>query len=129
MQQAEVVFDQGEERPNAVCVFGGLLEVGAVGGVGLDAALLATVDWMTHGVGWLLGQCSTDSVVVTELGEAGERLISVGVGVGASDPDCFHGDGVVQSHGLGGVLSVASCPDDLAGSEFGCHGEDHRSVW
>jgi len=67
------------------------------------------------------------SVVVSEQGEAGDRLMPERVGMGACQPHRFDGDGVGQSHGLLCVVSITTRPDDLTGADLGCHGEDHRS--
>jgi hypothetical protein len=57
------------------------------------------------------------------------HVVSVGLSVGSCDPHCFHRDGNIQPHGLGGIVCLATCPHDLAGVEIGCHAENHdRSV-
>lgn len=58
----------------------------------------------------------------------GHHVISEAVSVGACEPGCLYGDGQVVAHGLGGGLSLAPCPYDLAGLEAGGGGHDHGSV-
>lgn len=64
---------------------------------------------------------------VLEHGQAGDRFVMVAVSVGTCQPGCLYGDGVIVAHGLGGGLSLATCPYDLAGLEAGGGGHDHGS--
>lgn len=57
------------------------------------------------------------SVLMSEQGQSGERLITVAVRVGACEPLALDGDGQFQSHGLLGGLCLATRPHDAAGGE------------
>lgn len=59
-------------------------------------------------------------------GDSGDCLSSVAVGVSTRDPLALYGEGQILPHGLGGIVSLATCPHDAAGGEVGCHGENHR---
>ena len=63
-----------------------------------------------------------------ERGDLGNCLLMPAVSIGACHPRCLYGDGEVLPHGLRGGLCLATCPDDLAGLEIGCHAHDHWSV-
>ena len=61
-------------------------------------------------------------------GDGSECLCLIAVSVGTCDPLCLYGEGEILPHGLGCVVSLATCPHDAAGAEVGRHGKDHRSV-